>query len=174
MSVSRRILTSLPVDFDVGAGVLAVDHFVADRDRELAAAAAVEQLAGADRRRPCRAAAFPWRCRAARCRRRCVSSASSGSTTTRSSSGRKFDFGHDWIPLCLKLLCSLNVRFESDVSRPTRASLQVELRPCDLHHATHAAHATHASHAAAHSAHATHAVVVIVAAGRLLRPSGFR
>ena len=35
MSVSRRIFTSLPSDFDLGAGVLAVDHDVADADRQL-------------------------------------------------------------------------------------------------------------------------------------------
>src|SRR6516164_1587332 len=34
------------VDFHLAAAVLAVDHFVADFDRELAAIAAIEELAG--------------------------------------------------------------------------------------------------------------------------------
>ncbi len=37
------------VDFDFGAAVLAVDHFVADFHGELAAAAGIEQLTGARR-----------------------------------------------------------------------------------------------------------------------------
>src|SRR5688572_13380279 len=42
-------LDFVAADFNVGAAVFAVDHLVADLDRQLAALAAVEQLAGADR-----------------------------------------------------------------------------------------------------------------------------
>ena len=49
MSFSRRILSSSPSTSISDAAVLAVDHFVADLHRELAAVAAIEQLARAGR-----------------------------------------------------------------------------------------------------------------------------
>src|SRR4051794_10875955 len=67
------------------------------------------------------------------------SSASSGSTTTRSSRGRIFSFAMIVIP---------------SIGGSWRGSLSL------LHHA-HAAHATHTAHAA-HAAHPTHAVIVVV------------
>ena len=80
-------LVLFAVDFDFGAAVLAVDDFVADFDRELAAVAAIEQLAGADgddlaALRLLLAASGSTMPPAV------TSSASRGSTTTRSSSGR--------------------------------------------------------------------------------------
>ena len=49
MSLSRRILISLPFDLDVGAGVLAEEDLVADLARPARCAfAVVAQLAGAD------------------------------------------------------------------------------------------------------------------------------
>ena len=69
MSLSRRILNSSPFDLDVGAGVLAVDDLVARPSRRAGCARRRRAACPGRPRRPSPAAASPWRCRAARCRR---------------------------------------------------------------------------------------------------------
>ena len=63
-------LDVVAVHFDVGAGVFAVNHQVADRQPTDRRACRCRAICPGPRRPPCRAAVFPWRCRAARCRRR--------------------------------------------------------------------------------------------------------
>ena len=47
MSLSRRILTSVAIDLDVGTAVFAVNHFITFSDRSAPAIAVVQQLAWA-------------------------------------------------------------------------------------------------------------------------------
>src|SRR5262245_36276278 len=86
------------------------------------------------------------------------SSASRGSTTTRSSRGRtlmsllmSYPFDEDCFVIMLPKVLS-----------PRFGVPHLGARECLLHHAGHAAHSAHASHAAAHAAHSTHAFVTVV------------
>src|SRR5437016_2255586 len=83
------------------------------------------------------------------------SSASSGSTTTRSSSGRIFRL----TSFSFAMIGSPVSSAESYPGEPGRVRSQA--RRAILHHSTHAAHSTHASHPT-HAAHVTHAAAVAV------------
>src|SRR5437016_2772058 len=89
------------------------------------------------------------------------SSASSGSTTSRSSNGRiriSLVLAIVQLSVCGPLSV---VRGPLSVANSTDHGLRTN---DDLHHV----HATHAAHAAAHSAHATHAAVMVVVVATFL------
>src|SRR5262245_49226527 len=98
------------------------------------------------------------------------SSASSGSTTTRSSSGRTFRPLVSCTAGCRsRAMIAFPVLSESEEIPSPRAAAR-GLPGCLLHvhsHATHAAHTSHASHAA-HPTHAAHAAAVMLVVDVLL------
>ena len=88
MSLSRRILSSLPLDLDVAAGVLAVEDFVADLHAQRRAGRPLSRSLPGPTASTLPRCGFCLAVSGSRMPPAVFSSASSGSTTTRSSRGR--------------------------------------------------------------------------------------